>query len=104
MRDRRQTASPVINASLSLIEIDRAITDLRRGGSVIIAKPPALFLVQAAEAITAESLARFNALAGPSAPNPGRSDSGIGSARPILTSGTARGLGTAGRRSVPSIC
>jgi GTP cyclohydrolase II len=67
MRDRRQTASPVINASLSLIEIDRAITDLRRGGSVIIAKPPALFLVQAAEAISAESLARFNALAGPPA-------------------------------------
>jgi GTP cyclohydrolase II len=64
MRDRRQTASPVINASLSLIEIDRAITDLRRGGLVIVAHRGTAFLVQAAEAISAECLARFNALAG----------------------------------------
>jgi GTP cyclohydrolase II len=64
MLDRRQTASPVINASMSLIEIDRAITDLRRGGLVIVTLRGTAFLVQAAEAITAESLSRFNALAG----------------------------------------
>lgn len=67
MRDRRQSASPVINAALSLIEIDRAITDLRRGGVVIVSSAGAAFLVQAAEAITAECLARFGALAGPPA-------------------------------------
>ncbi len=55
MLDKRRTASPVINASLALIEVDRAITDLR-GTSV--------WLVQAAEAITAECLARFTALSG----------------------------------------
>jgi GTP cyclohydrolase II len=65
MLDRRQTPSPVINASLALIEIDRAITDLRRGGLVIVTDGAQTILVQAAEAITAECLARFAALAGP---------------------------------------
>jgi GTP cyclohydrolase II len=64
MRDRLQTASPVIGASLSLIEIDRAITDLRRGGLVIIGDGLGSVLVQAAEAITGEGLTRFHALAG----------------------------------------
>src|SRR5216683_7002665 len=64
MLDKRRTASPVINASLALIEIDRAITDLRRGGVVIVGDGASICLVQAAEAITAESLARFTALSG----------------------------------------
>ena len=67
MLDRRQTASPVINASLALIEIDRAVTDLRRGGLVIVTDGARSFLIQAAEAITGECLARFAALAGPPA-------------------------------------
>src|ERR1700730_3553031 len=67
MLDRRQTASPVINASLALIEIERAITDLRRGGLVIVSDHGGSTLVQAAEAITAECLARFTTLAGPPA-------------------------------------
>jgi GTP cyclohydrolase II len=64
MLDKRRTASPVINASLALIEVDRAITDLRRGGLVIVAEGASVWLVQAAEAITAECLARFTALSG----------------------------------------
>jgi len=64
MLDKRRTASPVINASLALIEVDRAITDLRRGGLVIVAEGTSVWLVQAAEAITAECLARFTALSG----------------------------------------
>jgi GTP cyclohydrolase II len=64
MLDKRRTASPVINASLALIEVDRAITDLRRGGLVIVAEGASVGLVQAAEAITAECLARFTALSG----------------------------------------
>jgi GTP cyclohydrolase II len=62
MLDKRRTASPVINASLALIEVDRAITDLRRGGLVIVAEGTSVWLVQAAEAITAEGLARFTIL------------------------------------------
>jgi GTP cyclohydrolase II len=64
MLDKRRTASPVINASLALIEVDRAITDLRRGGFVIVAEGTSVWLVQAAEAITAECLARFTARSG----------------------------------------
>jgi GTP cyclohydrolase II len=64
MLDKRRTASPVINASLALIEVDRAITDLRRGGLVIVAEGTSVWLVQAAEAITAECLARFTTLSG----------------------------------------
>src|SRR5258708_21585761 len=62
MLDKRRTASPVINASLALIEVDRAMTDLRRGGLVIVGDGASVYLVQAAEAITAECLARFTAL------------------------------------------
>jgi GTP cyclohydrolase II len=64
MPGRFSTASPVINASLALIEIDRAITDLRRGGLVVVSDADGAYLVQAAEAITAECLARFASLAG----------------------------------------
>src|SRR2546429_547191 len=64
MPGRFRTASPVINASLALIEVDRAITDLRRGGLVIVSDAGGAYLVQAAEAITAECLARFAALSG----------------------------------------
>jgi GTP cyclohydrolase II len=64
MQGKYRTASPVINASLALIEIDRAITDLRRGGLVVVRDGSAAYLVQAAEAITAECLARFTTLSG----------------------------------------
>jgi GTP cyclohydrolase II len=64
MQGKQRTASPVINASLALIEIDRAITDLRRGGLVIVRDAGTVHLVQAAEAITAECLARFATLSG----------------------------------------
>jgi len=64
MPGKYRTASPVINASLALIEIDRAITDLRRGGLVIVGDGAVTYLVQAAEAITAECLVRFTALSG----------------------------------------
>jgi GTP cyclohydrolase II len=60
----KQSASPVINASLALIEVDRAITDLRRGGLVIIRDAKSIVLIQAAEAITADCLARFVKLVG----------------------------------------
>jgi GTP cyclohydrolase II len=59
----KRTASPVINASLALIEVDRAITDLRRGGLVIVRDAKSIVLIQAAEAITADCLARFVKLA-----------------------------------------
>jgi GTP cyclohydrolase II len=60
----KPSASPVINASLALIEVDRAITDLRRGGLVIVRDAKRIALIQAAEAITADCLARFIKLAG----------------------------------------
>src|SRR5258708_8334635 len=65
MQGKYQTASSVISASLALIEIDPPITDPRRGGLVIVGDAGrAVHLVQAAEAITAESLARFTARSG----------------------------------------
>jgi GTP cyclohydrolase II len=48
----------------ALRQIDRAITDLRRGGFVLLADLDTALLAQAAEAITPESLARQRALAG----------------------------------------
>jgi GTP cyclohydrolase II len=60
----KSSASPVINASLALIEVDRAITDLRRGGLVVVRDAKGAALIQAAEAITADCLARFVKLAG----------------------------------------
>jgi GTP cyclohydrolase II len=47
----------------ALIDIDRAITDLRRGGLVIVEDSGRALLVEAAEAITPECLARLTAAA-----------------------------------------
>src|SRR5215470_20324640 len=46
-----------------LIEIDRAITDLRRGGVVVLRTPDTAILVAAAESVTDEALERVTALA-----------------------------------------
>jgi len=47
-----------------LIEIDRAITDLRRGGVVVLRTPDTALLVVAAESVTDGALERLKALAG----------------------------------------
>ncbi|HLJ19301.1 MAG TPA: GTP cyclohydrolase II [Stellaceae bacterium] len=47
-----------------LIEIDRAITDLRRGGFVVLRTPDTALLVAAAESVTDDALERLKALAG----------------------------------------
>ncbi|MBX6366499.1 MAG: GTP cyclohydrolase II [Rhodospirillales bacterium] len=51
--------SAVTAPPAALIDIDRAITDLRRGGVVALRDEKRAFLAEAAEAITAESLARL---------------------------------------------
>jgi GTP cyclohydrolase II len=48
----------------ALRQVDRAITDLRRGGMVLLREGGAALIAQAAEAVTAESLARLRRLAG----------------------------------------
>jgi GTP cyclohydrolase II len=48
----------------ALVNIDRAITDLRRGGLVVVRDAQRALLVEAAEAITPECLARLAAVAG----------------------------------------
>jgi GTP cyclohydrolase II len=48
----------------ALRQVDRAITDLRRGSFVLLCEGGAALLAQAAEGVTAESLARLRALAG----------------------------------------
>jgi GTP cyclohydrolase II len=47
-----------------LIEIDRAVTDLRRGGFVVLRTPDTALLVAAAESMTDGALERLRALAG----------------------------------------
>ncbi|HZS84394.1 MAG TPA: GTP cyclohydrolase II [Stellaceae bacterium] len=64
MLNRRSSVAARRHAPIALIEVDRAITDLRRGGLVVIRGPDASILVQAAEAITPDSFARFSMLAG----------------------------------------
>lgn len=46
------------------VEIDRAITDLRRGGFVVLRTPDTALLVLAAESVTDDALERFKTLAG----------------------------------------
>jgi GTP cyclohydrolase II len=48
----------------ALRQVDRAITDLRRGGMVLLREGGAALIAQAAEAVTAESLVRLRGLAG----------------------------------------
>jgi len=48
----------------ALRQVDRAITDLRRGGFVLLRQATAALLAQAAEAVSPESLARLRHLAG----------------------------------------
>jgi GTP cyclohydrolase II len=49
-------------AGESLLAVDRAIADLRRGGLVVVADRDGALLVQAAEAVTPHSLERLTAL------------------------------------------
>ncbi len=66
--------TPVVNAKpaalplppdlRALRQVDRAITDLRRGGFVLLREAGAALLAQAAEAVNAESLLRLSHLAG----------------------------------------
>src|SRR5712692_9618947 len=64
MKGSQRAAPSMINAGLALVEIDRAIADLRRGRLAIVGDAAGRYLVQAAEAITAECLARFTILTG----------------------------------------
>jgi GTP cyclohydrolase II len=48
----------------ALVEIDRAVTDLRRGGFVVLRAPDAALLMLAAEAVTDTALADLTRLAG----------------------------------------
>jgi GTP cyclohydrolase II len=63
----------------SMVAVDRAAADLRRGGFVVIEGPGEAVLAQAAEAVTSESLARLGRL-------------GNGATRLVLTANRARGL------------
>lgn len=61
----RQVASPPAMADQrALRQIDRAITDLRRGGFVVLRRGDTALLAQAAEAVNPESLQRLKDLAG----------------------------------------
>jgi GTP cyclohydrolase II len=64
MHKRHPIPSPIGGAPLRLVELDRAVTDLRRGGLVIIRDRATAILAQAAEAATPDSLARLFALTG----------------------------------------
>jgi GTP cyclohydrolase II len=55
---------PISPDQRALRQIDRAITDLRRGGLVLLRDGAAALAVQAAEAVTPESLERLRALSG----------------------------------------
>jgi GTP cyclohydrolase II len=55
---------PVGPDQRALRQVDRAVTDLRRGGLVLLRDGKAALLVQAAEAIAPESLARLGTLSG----------------------------------------
>jgi len=55
---------PVPLEQRALRQIDRAVTDLRRGGFVLLREGGAALLAHAAEAVTDESLARLRRLAG----------------------------------------
>ena len=54
----------------ALVEIDRAVTDLRRGGFVVLRAPEAALLMLAAEAVTDAALADLTRLAGAGAGPP----------------------------------
>jgi len=64
MHNREPTLSPVSKAALARLEIERALTDLRRGGFVVIREDGQAALMQAAETATADSLARMRGQAG----------------------------------------
>ena len=58
MLNRRPAVAPLRDARL-LRQIDGAVTELRRGGFVALREPELILLVQAAEALSGESLARL---------------------------------------------
>jgi GTP cyclohydrolase II len=60
----KPTSLPVTLEQRALRQVDRAITDLRRGGMVLLREGGAALIAQAAEAVTAESLVRLRGLAG----------------------------------------
>jgi len=73
----------------TLVAVDRAVAELRRGGFVVVAGAgAAAFLVQAAEAVTPQSLDRLGVLAG-------------GEARLVLTRQRGAALGLAPRGQGP---
>jgi GTP cyclohydrolase II len=47
-----------------LVEIDRAVTDLRRGGLVVLRGPDGILVGQAAEVATPDGVARLRAISG----------------------------------------
>jgi GTP cyclohydrolase II len=61
--NRRPTVAPLRDARL-LRQIDGAVTELRRGGFVVLREPEVVLVVQAAETVSGESLARLKALSG----------------------------------------
>jgi GTP cyclohydrolase II len=60
---RRPAITPLRDARV-LRQIDGAVTELRRGGFVLLREPELVLLVQAAEAVSADTLARVRALSG----------------------------------------
>ena len=64
MQGNWRAAAPDREAALALIEVDRAVTDLRRGSLVVVRDAAGALLVQAAEAVTSDALVRFARLAG----------------------------------------
>ncbi|MGO8920428.1 MAG: GTP cyclohydrolase II [Stellaceae bacterium] len=64
MFNAKPTTLPVSPDQRALRQIDRAITDLRRGNLVLLRDGAAALAVQAAEAITPESLERLKTLSG----------------------------------------
>ncbi len=57
------TSDDLESAAASMITVDRAVSDLRRGDFVVLESPGAVALTQAAETVTADSLATLTRLA-----------------------------------------
>ncbi len=64
MLNAKPASLPATLEQRALRQVDRAITDLRRGGMVLLREGGAALIAQAAEAVTAESLVRLRGLAG----------------------------------------
>ncbi len=64
MPHRSTAALSPVPSLRSLRQVDRAITDLRRGGMVVIEDGRAMLLIQAAEMVNGETLVQLKALSG----------------------------------------